>query len=94
MANLRVSAIDAAVQTAVYNDASSNSGSQSHVYKPFSTLVRSPIGLGQSTGISVILNRDWNAESLCQIFDQIGTMPKRQKVKIPIGSAKRIYGAG
>src|SRR5271165_4286433 len=80
MADLGMSAVDAAVELAVENDAAADSGSNGYVDQARVLAASAPSGLGQGGGITVIFEGDADVEDIGQIFDRIRLAPSRKKV--------------
>src|SRR5437762_699427 len=65
--DFRMSAIHAAIQLAIKNDASADSGAYGDVNEARAIAACAPTGFGESGGIAIVFQRDFHAKDLSEI---------------------------
>ena len=90
MSNLRVRAVDAAIEFSVENHSAANAGTDGYVDQARSILACAPSGFGQGRGVAVIFKCDPNLENLPKIADWTLAAPSGHKIYVAKFSADGI----
>ena len=83
MPDLRVRAIHTAIEFAVQDDATADSGSHRHIDQARAVAPRTPPGFRKGSRIRIIFERNLHTENLPEIFDRTLPSPPGQEIHIP-----------
>jgi hypothetical protein len=91
MTELGMRALHPAVEAAVKNNSTANSGPHGDIHQSRFIPSRSPTRLCQSACVSIVFQRHADPKQLAQVFHQILSPPLGKEIKIAELPSERIY---